>query len=371
MTSLQPLLKKNIEDIHPYEPGKPIKEVQRELKLTSVVKLASNENPLGVSPLAMKAMKRVLKDCFLYPEGGCHDVLHALSQELKLPPEHIIFGNGSNEIIELVGRGFLSEGDEVISSASSFLVYPILTQAAGGKYISVPMTPDYRYDLKALAEAVTAKTKIIFIANPNNPTGTYVRRRDVERFLKRVPKRVLVCFDEAYFDFVDAKDFPDILSLVRERVSNILLFRTFSKAYGLAGLRIGYACASPEIIGYLHKIRQPFNVNMVAQAAAQAAIADKAFRKKTREVTFLGRRFLSDTFDKLGLEHLPSQANFILVNVGRNGREVCKAFLKKGIIVRAMDAYGFDNWIRVTIGLPKQNRLFLKRLVKILALRKD
>lgn len=370
MTNSQPIFKTNIESIHPYEPGKPIKEVQRELGLKNIVKLASNENPLGVSPLAMRAMKKVLKDCSLYPEGGCHEVLHALAQDLKLPPSQIIFGNGSNEIIELVGRGFLSEGDEVVSSESSFLVYPILTQASGGEYVSVPMTPDYRYDLKALAEAVTPKTKIIFIANPNNPTGTYVRRREVERFLKRVPKRVLVCFDEAYFDFVNAKDFPDILGLVRERISNILLFRTFSKAYGLAGLRIGYACASPEVIGYLHKIRQPFNVNMVAQAAAKGAIADKAFRKKTRELTFSGREFLSNAFSRLGLEYLPSQANFILVNVGRNGREICKEFLKKGIIVRAMDAYGFDNWIRVTIGLPKQNRLFLKRLVKFLGLKR-
>ncbi len=368
MTDL-PLFKKNIDAIHPYEPGKPIKEVRRELGLTHIVKLASNENPLGVSPLAMYEIKQVLKDCYLYPEGGCHEVLQALSKELKLPPEQVIFGNGSNEIIELVGRGFLSEGDEVISSASSFLVYPILTQAAGGKYVSIPMTQDYRYDLKALAEAVTPKTKIIFIANPNNPTGTYVRRRDVEKFLKRVPNRVVICFDEAYFDFVDAKDFPDILSLVREGRENVLLFRTFSKAYGLAGLRIGYACASKRMIGYLHKIRQPFNVNMVAQAAALGAIRDHKFRKKTREVTFLGRSFLCQTFQKLGLEYLPSQANFVLVNTGQNGREVCKAFLKKGIIVRAMDAYGFDNWIRVTVGLPKQNRLFIKRLVKILGLK--
>ena len=367
MTSLP--FKKHIEAIHPYEPGKPIKEVQRELGLKHVIKLASNENPLGVSPLAMKEMKRVLKDCFLYPEGGCHDLLHALSTELKLPPEQLIFGNGSNEIIELVGRGFLSEGDEVISSESSFLVYPILTQASGGKYVSVPMTSDYRFDLKALAEAVTPKTKIIFIANPNNPTGTYVHRREVERFLKRVPARVVICFDEAYFDFVDAKDFPDILSLVREGHENILLFRTFSKAYGLAGVRIGYACASKKMISYLHKIRQPFNVNMVAQAAALGAIRDKAFKKKTRDVVFLGRKFLSQTFDKLGLLHLPSQANFILVNVGRPGREVCKELLKKGLIVRAMDAYGFHDWIRVTIGLPKQNRLLVKRLTKILALR--
>jgi len=370
MMSTEPAFKKNIEAIHPYEPGKPIKEVQRELGLKQIVKLASNENPLGVSPLALKEMQRVLKDCFLYPEGGCHEVLHALAQDLKLPPEQIIFGNGSNEIIELVGRGFLSEGDEVISSESSFLVYPILTQASGGKYVSVPMTSDYRYDLKALAEAVTPKTKIIFIANPNNPTGTYVRRREVERFLKRVPKRVVVCFDEAYFDFVDAKDFPDILDLIRGGSTNVLLFRTFSKAYGLAGVRIGYACASAKLIGYLHKIRQPFNVNMVAQAAAKGAIQDKAFRKKTRDITFQGRKFLADTFDKLGLEHLPSQANFILVKVNQNGRELCKSFLKKGIIVRAMDAYGFDDWIRVTIGLPKQNRLFIKRLVKFLGLKR-
>ncbi len=367
--SNQPSYKKNIEAIHPYEPGKPIKEVQRELGLRHITKLASNENPLGVSPLAMKEMKKILKDCFLYPEGGCHEVLHALSGELKLPPEQIIFGNGSNEIIEMVGRGFLSEGDEVISSESSFLVYPILTQAAGGKYVSVPMTADYRYDLKALAEAVTPRTKVIFIANPNNPTGTYVHAREVERFLKRVPNRVVVCFDEAYFDFVDAKDFPDILKLVRDGYENVLLFRTFSKAYGLAGLRIGYACASKKMISYLHKIRQPFNVNMVAQAAAVGAIRDKAFRKKTREVTFLGRQFLTHTFEKFGLEYLPTQANFILVNVGRNGREVCKAFLKKGIIIRAMDAYGFDDWVRVTIGLPKQNRLFIKRLIKILSLK--
>jgi len=355
--------KKYIQDIKPYEPGKPIKELQREYGIRNVVKLASNENPLGrPSTAAMRAVRKAISEIHLYPEGSCHYLLEKLSREIDIPKEQIIFGNGSNEIIELVARGFLSEGDEVISSEMSFLVYPILTQVCGGRYKAVPMTKDYRYDLDGILGQITPKTKLIFIANPNNPTGTYVTAGEIEAFLAKVPPHVVVCMDEAYVDFVEAGDFPRMLNYVREGHSNVVVFRTFSKAYGLAGLRVGYAVASKEVIGYLHKVRQPFNVNSVAQVAAAAVIEDKFFLWKTKWLVKSGRKYFYKKFKKLGLEYLPSQANFILVNVKTDGGEVFRELLKSGMIVRAMGAYKLPEWIRVTIGRRGQNALLVRLL---------
>lgn len=353
--------KKHIQDIRPYEPGKPIKELQREYGIKHVTKLASNENPLGPSGKAVRAMRRAMRDVHLYPEGSCYYLLQRLSQELEIDPGQIIFGNGSNEIIELLARGFLSEGDEVLSSEMTFLVYPILSQVCGASFRAVPMK-DYRYDLQAMLDAITPKTKLIFIANPNNPTGTYVTAKEVEDFLAKVPDHVMVCFDEAYVDFVDADDFPQILSDIKKGRENVIILRTFSKAYGLAGLRIGFGIASKEVIAYLHKVRQPFNVNALAQAAATAALDDKFFRWRTKWLVVHGRKFFYRRFKKMGLEYLPSQANFILVKMKTDGHEIYQELLRSGMIVRPMSAYKLPEWIRITIGRRGQNVELIKLL---------
>ena len=358
--------KKNIQDIKPYEPGKPIKELQREYGIRHVIKLASNENPLGPSGKALRAMRAAIRDVHLYPEGSCFYLLTRLAKELEIDPAHLIFGNGSNEIIELLARGFLSEGDEVISSEMTFLVYPILSRVCGAKFVTVPMK-DYRYDLDGILKAITPKTKLIFIANPNNPTGTYVTAGQVEDFLSKVPENVVVCFDEAYVDFVEAEDFPKMLACVKEGRSNVIVLRTFSKAYGLAGLRIGYGAASKEMIQYLHKVRQPFNVNSVAQAAATAALDDSFFRWRTKWLVVRGRKFFYRKLKKLGLEYLPSQANFILVNMKADGQEVYQDLLRQGMIVRPMGAYKLPDWIRITIGRRSQNVELIRLLKAYLA----
>jgi histidinol-phosphate aminotransferase len=356
-----PFYKEYIQSIRPYEPGKPIKEVERELGLRHVVKLASNENPLGPSRKAMRAMRRAIREMHLYPEGTCFYLLKRISEELGVEENQILIGNGSNEIIELLARGFLSKGDQVISSETTFLVYPILSQACGAEYVSVPMK-GFRYDLKGILNAVTEKTKIIFIANPNNPTGTYVTASEVEDFLASVPKDILVCFDEAYVDFVEAQDFPHMLFYIKSGRPNVVVLRTFSKSYGLAGLRVGYGLASPEMIGYLHKIRQPFNVNAMAQAAATAALEDRFFLWRTKRLVSRGRRYLSKWFKRLGLTWLPSQANFILFDTGQDADKVFEALLRQGIIVRSMKAYGLASWIRVTVGRRSQNAQFCRAL---------
>lgn len=355
------LFKDFIQSVRPYEPGKPIKEVERELGLRRIIKLASNENPLGPSRKALRAMRHALNEVHLYPESSCHYLVKKLSEHLAVPANQIIIGNGSNEIIELLARGFVSEGDEVISSQTSFLVYPILTQVCGAQFVTVPMK-DYRYDLKGILAAITEKTRIIFIANPNNPTGTYVTAAEVEDFLSKVPENVLVCFDEAYVDFVEAQDFPHMLDYAKAGRKNVVILRTFSKAYGLAGVRVGYGVASAELIQYLHKIRQPFNVNSVAQAGAAAALEDRFFLWRTKFLVTSGRKYLYKIFRKLGLTALPSQANFVLVNTGCDADEVFQALLRQGLIVRSMKAYGLPAWIRVTVGRRSQNAQFYRLL---------
>ncbi len=358
--------KKHIQPIKPYEPGKPIKELQREYGIRAVIKLASNENPLGPSGKALSAMRKAIREVHLYPEGSCYYLLTRLAKELDIDPAHIIFGNGSNEIIELLARGFLSEGDEIISSEITFLVYPILSQVCGAMFKAVPMK-DYRYDLEGILRAITSKTKLIFIANPNNPTGTYVTAGEVEDFLSKVPDHVVVCFDEAYVDFVEAEDFPKMVPCVKEGRPNVVVLRTFSKAYGLAGLRIGYGLASKEMVQYLHKVRQPFNVNSVAQAAVVAALDDSFFLWRTKWLVVRGRKFFYRKLKKLELEYLPSQANFILIHMKTDGQEVYQYLLRQGMIVRPMTSYKLPDWIRVTIGRRSQNAQLIKLLKSYLS----
>ncbi len=362
---LKKLFKPYIDTIHPYEPGKPIREVQRELGLRNIVKLASNENPLGPSRKAMHAMRAALAEVHFYPEGPGYYLVSKLAEQLALSPKQIIIGNGSNEILEFLARGLLSDGDEVISSETSFLVYPLLTQACGAKFVSVPMK-NWVYDLDGILEKINERTKIIFIANPNNPTGTYVDREKVENFLSKVPKDVLVCFDEAYVDFVEAADFPRMLEYFKQGHKNIMIMRTFSKAYGLAGLRVGYGVADEELISYLHKVRQPFNVNLIAQAAATAALDDRFFLWRTRSLVIKGRKLFYKRLKAMDLEYLPSQANFVLINVKLEADRVFKELLKKGLIVRSMKSYGLTTWIRVTIGKRNENALFFRLLKEVL-----
>ena len=362
--------KEYIQAVKPYEPGKPVKELEREMGLRHAIKLASNENPLGPSGKAMRAARRAIREMHLYPESKCFYLVKRLSEEYSVTENQILIGNGSNEIIELLARGFLSPGDQVLSSESTFLVYPILSQVCGAQYVTVPMK-NFRYDLEGILNAITERTRLIFIANPNNPTGTYVASEEVEHFLARVPKEVIVCFDEAYVDFVDTPDFPYTLFHVKAGKQNIVVLRTFSKSYGLAGLRVGYALGSPEVIEYLHKIRQPFNVNSIAQAAAAAALDDRFFLWRTKWLVLRGRKYLMRCFKKLGLKAVPSQANFIFVDTGRDADEVFKGLLKEGMIVRSMKAYGFSTWIRVTVGRRSQNVLFYRLLKKYLKMSKE
>lgn len=354
-----------IESIQPYEPGKPIEEVERELGLTRIVKMASNENPLGPSRRALRAMRRALAQAHLYPEGPATELKKRLAEELRIGESQLVLGNGSNEIIELLARGFLSEGDQVISSASTFLVYPLVTQACGAEYVEVPMK-EFRYDLKGILDRITDRTRLIFVANPNNPTGTYVNRDEVEDFVTKVPKEIIVCFDEAYVDFVEAKDFPYLLFHVKTERPNLVVLRTFSKSHGLAGVRVGFGMGAPELMGYLDKIRQPFNVNSIAQAGARAALDDRLFLWRTKRLVARGRKYLYRRLKRYGFRFLPSQANFILIEMGRDADEVFQDFLRHGVIIRSMKAYGLPTWIRVTVGRRMGNARFI-RVLRMLA----
>ncbi len=358
------IYKDYIQEITPYEPGKPIEEVQREYGLKKVIKLASNENPLGTSKKVRKEIQKFSKQIHLYPDGGTYYLRKKLAGKLGVKEEELIFGNGSNEIIELLVKGFVGGEDKVISSEMSFLVYPLVTKTLGGRFIGVPMR-EFRYNLKAISELIDERTRLIFIANPNNPTGTYVRRDELNEFLDAVPDHVIVCLDEAYIDFVEATDFPDGLFYVKLEKPNVIVLRTFSKSYGLAGLRLGFGVACRELIQYLHKIRQPFNVNSLAQRAGIAALDDHEYLERTKKIVREGRDYLCGKFKKLGLEFLPSQANFVLLNVAYDAEKIFRALLKRGIIVRSMKPYGLGQYIRVTVGLPKENRIFLRELGRL------
>ncbi len=357
------LFRPNIEELEPYEPGKPIEEVQRELGLRSVIKLASNENPFGPPKSVLKTIQRESSRLSLYPDGGHFRLKEALSNHLGVSPQEIIVGNGSNEIIELILRGFVREGDKVVTSQVSFLVYGLVSKAIGADFVEVPMT-GFKYDLRSIAREVDERTKVVFIANPNNPTGTYVTRDEVLEFLDAIPPEVIVCFDEAYFEFVEAKDFPSTLDYLKR--GNIVVLRTFSKCYGLAGLRLGYGIATEQIITYLNKVRQPFNVNTLAQLAGITALGDKQYLEKSQQLVREGRRYFYNEFEHLKLDYCRSEANFVMVNVKKDAENVFQKLLKRGVIVRSMRAYQLPQWIRVSIGRPRENRKFVKELKKLL-----
>ncbi len=349
-------------NITPYQPGRPIEEVKRELGLKEVIKLASNENPLGPSPKAVRAIKDALGKINRYPEGGCFYLRRDLSKKLKVGADNLIFGNGSDELIDIIIKTFCQEDEDILTSEVSFLEYKIIAQQNGRLVRTVPLK-DFKYDLSALRKNIGPKTRVIFIANPNNPTGSYVHKKEVEDFLLSLPEDILVVFDEAYFEFVDQKDFPDTLEYLKKG-RNVMILRTFSKIYGLAGLRIGYGIAKKEFIQYLERCRQPFNVNLLAQEAALAALSDNTFVKKSKKIAAEGKEYLYQSLKEMGIEYIPSVTNFILLNLKRDGIEVFKKLLKKGVIIRDMRQYGLKDFIRVTVGLKEENVRFVKALKK-------
>jgi histidinol-phosphate aminotransferase len=356
-----------IRTLIPYSPGKPIEEVEREYGIGDSVKLASNENPLGPSPKAVKAMADRLHQLHLYPDGDCFYLKRALAAKLGVPPDQIIFGNGSNELIELTVRTFMQPGDEAVMAHQAFIVYRLVVQGAGGLAKVVPLN-NFTHDLEAMARAITPRTRLVFLANPNNPTGTIYRKREWEEFLERLSPEVLLIVDEAYFEYVQDADYPDSLVYHKEG-RGILTVRTFSKLYGLAGLRIGFGVGTAEMVGLMHRIRQPFNVNAAAQWAALAALEDQEHVKKSLEVNHEGMDFLKKELGRLGLEQVSSQANFILIHVG-NGQELFHQLLERGVIVRSMGGYDLPEYIRVTIGKMDENIRFIKELEDILKVKK-
>ena len=351
-----------IRSLIPYEPGKPIEEVEREYGIRDSVKLASNENPLGPSPKAVKALRERLGELHLYPDGDCFYLKRGLAKRFGVALERLIFGNGSNELIELAVRTFMRPGDEAVMAHQAFVIYRLVAQAAGGKCAVVPLK-GFTHDLEAMAEAITPRTRLLFLANPNNPTGTIYRKKEWEKFLARLPD-VLVIVDEAYFEYVAAPDYPDSLAYQREGRA-IVTLRTFSKLYGLAGLRIGYGIGPSEIVGLMHRVRQPFNVNAAAQWAALAALGDHEHVERSLAVNREGMGYLTKEIARLGLEQIPSEANFILVRVG-DGQELFGRLLRRGVIVRPMGGYDLPEYVRITIGTMEENSRFIREISDII-----
>ncbi len=352
-----------IRSLVPYEPGKPIEEVERDYGIANSVKLASNENPLGPSPNALAVLRAKLDQLHLYPDGDCFYLTSELAKQLGIAPDRLIFGNGSNEIIELAARTFMRAGDEAVMAEQAFIVYQLIVQAVGGKSKQVPLR-DYTHDLEAIADAVSSRTRLVFLANPNNPTGTIFHRAEWEKFLVQVSPDVLLIVDEAYFEYVQDADYPDSLKY-HEPGRAMLTLRTFSKLYGLAGLRIGYGVAPMELIAMMQRVRQPFNVNAAAQWAALAALGDADHVERSLTVNRQGRDFLQGEFTRLGLEFVPSHGNFVLVRVG-NGQAIFKQLLSQGVIVRPMGGYRLPEHIRVTVGTMDENRQFIAALQKVI-----
>jgi histidinol-phosphate aminotransferase len=363
MSSIWDIANEQLRDLAVYEPGKPIEETARELGADAgkIIKLASNENPLGPSPKALAAMRAALDCAHLYPDGGGFYLREALAKKLGFSRDHLILGSGSNEIIEFFGHAFLDRGDDIITSEHAFIAYKLVAAVFGARTIEVP-SPDLRHDLDGIIAAITPKTRLIFIANPNNPTGTLAGQDEIDRFIERVPPNIVVVFDEAYFEYLD--DPPDTLRFVRAG-RNVAVLRTFSKIQGLASLRIGYGIARPEMIQVLQKARQPFNVNGLAQAAALAGLDDEEHRRETKRITDEGRAYLQKEFAVMKLRFVPSAANFVLVNVG-DGTKIFRALLDRHIIVRALKGYHLPEWIRISVGTMEQNRRCIAALREVL-----
>lgn len=350
--------------IKPYTPGKPLEELEREYGITESVKLASNENPLGPSPMAVKAIKNAIGKLNRYPDGSGHDLVQKISKHLGLLPQNVVLGNGSDDIIGMLVCAFLQPGDEVILPRPSFLMYEISVTSAGAAPIFVPLK-SLSIDLEGIKERITSRTRMIFLCNPNNPTGTIFSRQDFENFLKKIPDEILVVVDEAYIEFVQDKNCAKSIEYL-DNTRPIITLRTFSKVYGLAGLRIGYGVMPVKIASLLNRVRLPFNVNLLAQVGAVAALEDKIFLKKFITLVHEGLHFLFDALDRLGIKYFPTQTNFFLIDVSKDADEVYERMLRQGVIVRSMKSYGYPNFIRINVGLPEENVRFLKALEKSL-----
>jgi histidinol-phosphate aminotransferase len=362
------LANEHILGIAPYEPGKPVEELERELGIHDAIKLASNENPLPPSDRVQQAIIAALGHLNRYPDGSGFYLRQAVAKKHGFTPDQVMLGNGSNDLIELVVRAFMRAGDEAVVPHPSFVVYPMMVQAVGGIRVMV-MLRDYRLDLEAMARAITPQTKMVFIANPNNPTATMVTADEVEHFMARVPERTIVVFDEAYIEFAMGPDFPDTLSYVRQG-RKVLVLRTFSKASSLAGLRVGYAVGDADAVALMNRIRQPFNVNALAQAAGLAALDDDNHVLECVRMNEAGKAYLYDEFRSLGVKYVPSRANFILVDVGRSAADIYQKLLHEGVIVRPLTPFGMETALRITVGTPDENRRLVKGLRAVLGVKR-
>lgn len=359
--------KDHISDLRVYEPGKPIEEVARELgfdDIASIIKVASNENELGPSPMAVEAMREAVSEMHRYPDGGTFYLRRKLAGKIGVDPGQILFGCGSNELIVFLGHVFLGQGTNLVMGAEAFAVYFLVAAMYQAGCVRVPM-PEHVHNLDAMLDAITPETRLVAVCNPNNPTGTMVSPAALDAFIEKLPEHVVAIIDEAYFEVMPDELKPDVLKHIRKGRENVILLRTFSKAYGLAGLRIGYAVGHPCLIGLLNKVRQPFNVNSMAQAAAMAALDDVTHLVETKEMVAQGLKFFARELSVLGIETTPSGANFILVKTG-SGREVFEELQRRKVIVRPMDPYGLPEHIRITIGTPEQNQTILEELKGVL-----
>ncbi len=357
--------RQELENLQPYPPGKPIEEVQREHGLTDVVKLASNENPYGPSPMAIEAIKAELSELHLYPESGCFYLRKKLADRLGVPAENLLFGNGSDEVVALMTMAFLDEQTNIVCSERTFIRYEMGATSMGARTIRVPMK-DWRHDVDALAKAIDANTRFVFVANPDNPIGSGVTAAEIRRLLESVPSSVIVVLDEAYYEYARAwSEYPDSIALLSE-FPNLVVLRTFSKAYGLAGIRLGFGIGHPQIWNAVDRVRPPFNVNRLAQVAAQAALDDTDHLRRTVDGNRAGLKYLYTELERLGLEFVPSYANFVLVNMKRPALPLYESLLQRGVIVRPMGIYQLPEHLRISVGLPQENETFIAALSKVL-----
>ena len=362
--NIEKLVREEIKKIAPYVPGKPIDELKRVYNIEKIIKLASNENPLGCSSEVKEAIKENLNDINRYPDGSGYYLKKELSNFLKIPDEEIILGSGSSEVISLTIEAFVKPGEEVIYPFPSFIIYRILVLKVGGVPVEIPLENDFSYNIDKFLEKITTKTKVIILCNPNNPTGTIIYKDQIEEFLRKIPEDIIIISDEAYFEYVEDKNFGSCFPYYKEK--NIIVTRSFSKIYGLASLRIGYGIGRSEILNYMERIRPPFNTTSISQVAAIAALNDTEFVKKSIENNIEGKKYLYEEFKKLGIEYIPTEANFILCRFKKDATRIIKGLEKRGIIVRGMESFGLDNrYARITIGTPEENKILIKNLSKI------
>ena len=366
MTKISKQTRKALEQIKPYVPGKPIEEVQREFGLDDVIKMASNENPLGPSPKAQEALREAIAGINIYPDGSHYHLKQELARFHGLDPDCFIVGNGSDEVLKLLAETFINEDDEGIMADPSFSEYDFAVSLMGGKIVKVPVNQELGLDLQAMAAAITDKTKLIFVCNPNNPTGTIVSGKELDAFMAKVPDHIIVVFDEAYYEYVGDDSYRSGFDYLKQGRQNVLVLRTFSKIYGLSGLRVGYGMAQPELIQWMSRTREPFNVNSLAQLGARTALGDNEFVETSRQVNNKGKEYLYQEFRARNISFVPTHANFIFADVGVDCKEVFQSLLKQGVIIRTGDIFGYPTYIRVTVGTEEGNKRFIAALDKTL-----